>query len=372
MLYDRTGRTGCRQSAGRLGRVHVTKAVAGTAEPPVDSANVTRPPGSAVSGAGKRALLHVPAREIPVPTSISPEAQAMLALGIIGGDPCEDALGGPAPDQSPANDLVMNLLGQAPTDVDVEEVDVGGVPTFVAAPRDLFAADPRAFLDVHGGALVGGGGDMCRMTTMWAANRFGLRVYAPDYGLPPERPYPAGLDDCLAVYRQLLRDRRPGEIAVGEGSAGGNIAAALLLRARDEGLPLPAAAVLLTPEVDLTESGDTFQTMLGIDAVGGGRSLMEANLLYAGGHDLTDPYVSPLFGNFTKGFPPTLLTSGTRDFFLSNTVRMHRALRAAGVKAELHVLEACPHGGFMVDTPEERELNHEIRHFLDEHLAAPL
>jgi epsilon-lactone hydrolase len=296
----------------------------------------------------------------------------MLAVGIIGANPSETDPDGSAPDQSAANDLVMKLLGQAPADVDIEEVEVEGVPTFVASPRGHAAADPRVFLDVHGGALVGGGGDMCRMTTMRAADRFGLRVYAPDYGLPPERPYPAALDDCLVVYRGLLRDHRPEEIAVGGGSAGGNIAAALILRARDGGVPLPAVAVLLTPEVDLTESGDTFQTMLGIDTVGGGRSLMEANLLYAGDHDLTDPYLSPLFADFTKGFPPTLLTSGTRDFFLSNTVRMHRALRAACVEAELHVLEACPHGGFMVDTPEERDLNRDIRRFLNEHLPAPL
>ncbi len=299
----------------------------------------------------------------------------MLAVGIISGDPSRNGPDGGAPDQGAANDLVMKLLGQAPADVEIEEIEeieFEGVPTFVAAPREHLETDSRVFLDIHGGALVGGGGDMCRMTTMRAANRFGLRVYAPDYGLPPERPYPAGLDDCLAVYRGLLRDHRPEQIVIGGGSAGGNIAAALILRARDKGLPLPAAAVLLTPEVDLTESGDTFQTMVGIDAVGGGRSLMEANLLYAGGHDLSDPYLSPLFGDFTKGFPPTLLTSGTRDFFLSNTVRLHRALRAAGLEAELHVLEACPHGGFMVDTPEERELNRDIRRFLNEHLPAPL
>ncbi len=86
----------------------------------------------------------------------------------------------------------------------------------------------------------------------------------------------------------------------------------------------------MTPELDLTESGDSFYTLLGVDTALTSR-LMPANLLYAAGHDLTHPYVSPLFGDFTKGFPPTLLVSGTRDLFLSNTVRMHRALRAAGI-----------------------------------------
>lgn len=99
------------------------------------------------------------------------------------------------------------------------------------------------------------------------------------------------------------------------GAARGNIAAATILRARDEGLLLPAAAVLLTAELDLTESGDSFHANMGVDTVLT-QSLMPANLLYAAGHDLTDPYVSPLFGDFAKGFPSTILTAGTRDLFL--------------------------------------------------------
>jgi acetyl esterase/lipase len=180
--------------------------------------------------------------------------------------------------------------------------------------------------------------------------------------MPPDHPFPAGLDDCLAFYRRLLRDHAPSEIIVGGGSAGGNLAAATILRARDEGLPLPAAAVLISPEVDLTESGDSFFTNAGIDGMG---SLMAANRLYAAGHDLTDPYVSPLFGDYAKGFPPTLITAGTRDVFLSNAARLHRRLRAAGVPAELHVLEAAAHGGFAGNAPEEAELDAEIRLFCE-------
>lgn len=121
-----------------------------------------------------------------------------------------------------------------------------------------------------------------------------------------------------------------------------------------------------TPEVDLTESGDSFQTNIGLDTMLT-QSLMPANLLYAGGHDLTHPYVSPLFGDFTQGFPPTILTTGTRDLFLSNTVRMHRALRAVGVPAELHVMEAASHTGFLGYAPEDEELDDEVRRFMDAH-----
>ena len=196
-----------------------------------------------------------------------------------------------------------------------------------------------------------------------SAQNTGMLTWAPDYRMPPRFRYPAALDDCMAAYSLALQHRAPEQIIVGGSSAGGNLAAALLLRAKDEGLPLPAALVLLSPEVDLTESGDTFRTNFGIDNVLG--RLMPVNLLYADGEELAHPYLSPLFGDVT-GFPPTFLQSGTRDLFLSNTVRMHRKLRASGVDAELHVFEAMPHAGFG-GAPEDAELVDELRRFLALH-----
>jgi epsilon-lactone hydrolase len=127
-------------------------------------------------------------------------------------------------------------------------------------------------------------------------------------------------------------------------------------------LPFPAGLVLLSPQVDLTESGDSFETNRFVDLVLPTR-LTSSNLLYAAGADLSQAYVSPLFGDLS-GFPPTFLQSGTRDLFLSNTVRMHRALLRAGVTAELHIFEAMPHGGFGGETPEDLELHHEISRFV--------
>src|SRR5579863_3980471 len=202
---------------------------------------------------------------------------------------------------------------------------------------------------------------MCRLMGTGSASRLQHRVWSVDYRMPPEHPYPAALDDCMAAYRALLAERSPQDIIVSGGSAGGNLAAALILRARDEGLPLPAGVILNTPEIDLTESGDTFQTNNGVDP--GCFSLMPVNLLYADGSDLRHPYLSPLFADFTRGFAPTLLTTGTRDLYLSNTVRMHRALRDAGVPAELHVLEAAAHTGFP-GSPEGAEIDKEVRRFV--------
>jgi acetyl esterase/lipase len=134
---------------------------------------------------------------------------------------------------------------------------------------------------------------------------------------------------------------------------------------RDLGIPLPAAIGLFTPEVDLTESGDTFHTNADIDVVLK-RGLPVMNALYANGADLAHPYLSPLFGDFTKGFPPTFIQTGTRDVFLSNSVRIHRALRNADVWAELHVGEAMPHGGFG-SAPEDGEIRREFLRFLAQH-----
>ncbi|WP_231568463.1 alpha/beta hydrolase [Novosphingobium malaysiense] len=249
---------------------------------------------------------------------------------------------------------------------EVIERDLDGLCVFDVTPEDLPAGSGGVVLDLHGGGLFLCGGELCRLMAIGIATRLKTKVWSPDYRMPPDHPYPAALDDAMTAYRALLEQYDPSRIVVHGASAGGNLAAALILRARDEGLAMPAGAILQTPEADLTESGDSFHVNLGVDP--GLAPLMPVNLLYANGHDLTDPYLSPLFGDFTKGFPPTILTTGTRDLFLSNTVRMHRALRAADIPAELHVVEAAGHGNFS-GAPEGDEIDKEIRHFLESVLS---
>lgn len=307
----------------------------------------------------------------PVPTSVSAEAQAVLAMGQLRPPvpyPAIDDARGWRALVAEGDESTLTMIGDRADGLpaDVVEIDAKGTRVFVITPRDNDPADRRVFFEVHGGGFTGGGGELCRIMGIRTALRVGVQTWAVDYRMPPDHPYPTPLDDCVAAYRALLEEREAGEVIVGGGSAGGNLAAALLLRARDEGLRLPAAAVLLTPEADLTESGDSFRTNLGLDNILT-QSLMPANLLYAGGHDLTDPYLSPLFGDFTKGFPPTFLSTGTRDLFLSNTVLLHRKLRSAGIAADLHVLEAAGHGGFFDAAPEDRELQREIREFVNAH-----
>lgn len=328
--------------------------------------------------AEQRPVFHLPARDIPVPASISPEAQAVLARGPLLPDTSYPALDDSAAWQAliaERENAILTMIaamgtrgaGAKPAATQIGEIDPGGFPVYVILPEGVSPDDRRVYLDIHGGAWIQGGGELCRSTALRSAPIYGARVWAVDYRMPPRYPYPVPLDDCLAAYRTLLGERRPEEIIVGGVSAGGNLAAALVLRARDEGLPLPAAVVLDTPATDLTAAGDTWQTNNGLDTMLTG-DIAAPTLLYAAGRDLRDPYISPLFGDL-KGFPPAILMSGTRDRLLSDTVRMHRKLRAAGVPAELHVLEAAGHGRFLGAAPEDRDHDHEVRRFMDEHWA---
>lgn len=312
--------------------------------------------------------LMLAARVVPMPSYLSPEAQALLTpRPPAQGDypPAEDKAAWRAVIAERENGLLpllerMNSVQGAT----VETRRENGATVYDITPAQVDGGG--VILDLHGGGLFLCGGDLCRLMSTGIATKLRRHVWSVDYRMPPDHPYPAALDDCLSGYRALLDAVGADRIIVHGSSAGGNLAGALVLRARDEGLPLPAGLVLNTPEIDLTESGDSFHTNNGLDPAL--RSLMPVNLLYADGQDLAHPYLSPLFGDFGKGFPPTLLTTGTRDLYLSNTVRMHRALRAAGVPAELHVVEAGGHGGFP-GAPEGEDISREIRRFVTERLA---
>ena len=261
-------------------------------------------------------------------------------------------------------DLILGRVAGAP--VQVEEMEAAGVPVYVVTPDGTAEDERRVFLSVHGGGFIGRSGSQLprhghRRCVADGCAHMGGRLQDA-----ARRPLPRPARRLRRGVRSMLQEYSPEDIVVGGASAGGNLAAALLLRARDAGLPLPAAAVLRTPEIDLTESGDSFQTNLGLDNLLT-ESLIPANLLYAAGHDLRDPYLSPLFADLTKGFPPTILTTGTRDLFLSNTVLFHRALRAADIPAELHVLEGGGHGGFFGLAPEDKAVQRDVKGFVDRH-----
>jgi acetyl esterase/lipase len=314
----------------------------------------------------------LPARTIEPPTTISVAARTALAESARMppvSRPAVDDLEGwrRAKEASEAfwEPLVAQIL--AACRARIETQCISGVTTYRCMPAEPQDATQPLYLYFHGGGFVFGAGRFAMALGAKAADELGLTTFSVDYRTPPADPFPAALEDGIAVYRELLAGAAHRAIVVGGSSAGANLAAAVTLLIRDRGLPPPAAVVLLTPEADLTEAGDTFRTNELLD-VTLKRGLPECNALYAGRHALTDPYVSPLFADFTLGFPPTLIQSGTRDLFLSNSVLMHRKLRRAGIEAELHVWEAMPHGGFGFGAvPENDEIGQEVRQFISRH-----
>ncbi len=313
----------------------------------------------------------LPARVIPPPMTISDAARSALSVGAampVVARPASGDLEGwkqaIAASEVMWAPVVDRMLAECRCKVDSQVI--GSATVYVCTPDRIESLwHDRAYLYIHGGAFVFGGGRFAAAFGAAEAGRLGLITFSVDYRMPPEHPFPAAPEDCLAVYRDLLQRYDSRRIAIGGSSAGGNLAASVTLMIRDRGLPPPGGVILLTPEIDLTEAGDTFRTNELLD-VTLKKGLPECNVLYAAGHDLEDPYLSPLFADFTRGFPPTLIQSGTRDLFLSNSVRIHRKLRRAGIAAELHVWEAMPHGGFgFGPVSENAEIAAEVRLFIE-------
>ncbi|MFE2488254.1 alpha/beta hydrolase [Streptomyces mirabilis] len=322
----------------------------------------------------------VPERQVPIPATLSEPAQAVMAMG----NPLTPKPWPPLDDREAvqayiaerdgltppgsAGPMVASCYGTADTGVpcETERIELDAVGVYQAVPQGVAADDRRVYLVIHG-AWISGGGELARSGAAMTAGALGARTWAVDYRMPPFHPFPTPLDDCLTAYRALLEHHRPEDIIIGGMSGGANLTVATILRARDEGLPLPAAAVVNTPPIDLTKAGDTHHTSQGLDISYSADELEIVFQLYTGGHDRTDPYVSPLFGDFTKGFPSTILTTGTRDFLLSDTVRLHRKLLAADVPAELHVWEGAPHFMFLGMAPEDHERAAQVRKFCERH-----
>ena len=225
---------------------------------------------------------------------------------------------------------------------------------------------------MHGGCYVSFPGESGTTEAILMAGFGHFKVISVDYRMPPDHPYPAALDDAMTVWKAALKMADPKNMAIFGSSAGGALTLSMVLRAKQDNLPLPAAIAPGTPMADLTDTGDTFSTNAMLDnvLVAPGASCDARAALYANGHDLKDPLLSPVYGDM-HGFPPAILTTGTRDLLLSNTVRVHRKLRQAGVEAVLQVYEGAVHAQYArdVDAPETKEAFEEIARFFDKHLG---
>jgi monoterpene epsilon-lactone hydrolase len=322
-------------------------------------------------------IREVPAKEIAVPTAgVSPQEQAVIGAPLppFWNDHPKDAAAWKALINMRADQINKTLPGlREKLGVKSEQVTIAGVNCYILTPANIPEANRnRVLVHVHGGGYVFGPGESATREAVLMAGYGKFKVISIDYRMPPDFPYPAAMDDAMAVWKETVKTNDPKKMAIFGTSTGGGMTLAMVLRAKTEGLPLPAATAPGTPWSDMTKTGDTFYTNEKVDniLVSNDGWLGEAAKLYANGHDLKDPQLSPIYGDLT-GFPPTILTSGTRDLFLSNTVRVHRKLRQAGVVADLHVFEGQSHGQYAgdPDAPETKEHFGELTKFFDLYLA---
>ncbi len=254
--------------------------------------------------------------------------------------------------------------------VTIKEEKIAGVTVRTVTPVDIDPANKdRLFVHTHGGAYVVSAGRAGLPEAILIAHRAKILVLSIDYRMPPEHPFPAAVDDVVAVWKSLLKDRDAKSIALGGTSAGGGLTLASTRRFKQLGLETPGALWAGTPWADLTKTGDSHFTNEGIYRmlVSYHGVLEGAAKLYADGRDLKTPLISPVYAKF-RGFPPTYLVTGTRDLFLSDTVRVHRKMRVAGVVADLNVYEGVSHGEYIVDSPESQQVFGELGAFLMKHL----
>ncbi|NIJ09565.1 acetyl esterase/lipase [Sphingomonas vulcanisoli] len=317
----------------------------------------------------------VPPRPLPVPPTASPELRALIAGPL-----------NPGWSQQPASaeawrtlvrtfaadvELVLPAL-IAREKVKVRADRIGGVPVFWIEPDVLPPENrDRILLNFHGGAYVFAPGRSGLRDAILLAGR-GFRVVSVDYRMAPDAPYPAAIDDAETVWKALVARHPAKRIGVFGSSTGGAMTLALVVRAKAHHLPLPGALWAGTPWAQLDKVGDSYFSNDHVDnaLVSYDGLLGAAARLYANGHDMADPELSPVNADLS-GFPPTLLTTGTRDLFLSNTIRVHRKLKQAGVLADLNVYEGLSHGDFErdPDLPESREVYGEAAAFFRHALA---
>ncbi len=256
--------------------------------------------------------------------------------------------------------LEMERMGQ---DI-LAEVDTRALPENMVVANDcigpvlaewfhtLGAPEDEAILYFHGGAYMAGTIASTRPLAVDFAQATGRNVLSFEYRLAPENPHPAAMEDAMAVYRYLLSLGLSAErIAFVGDSAGGGLEMATALKAREEGLPLPAAIVALSPWVDLTLSDESYNENKSVDPLLERRKLLRAVMYYAYGKNLMDPLISPVFADFT-GFPSTLIHVGTHEVLLGDSRKLYAAMKRDGVDVQLSEWEGMWHVFHVFDTPE--------------------
>jgi monoterpene epsilon-lactone hydrolase len=228
-----------------------------------------------------------------------------------------------------------------PAGVTVTAGSLGGVPVAEITVDGIEAR--HVVLYFHGGVYVIGDAFQPAGLAAQVGRRTAAKVISVDYRLAPEHPYPAAVDDALAAYDGLLQSGiAPADIAFAGESAGGGLAIATLVNARDHGLPLPAAAFVMSPYADLTLAGTTMETRREVDPLLSFEALQARVPDYTSGHDAALGLISPVFADLS-GLPPLIIQAGTHEVLLDDAVRLARQAATADVEVTLDITSGVPH-----------------------------
>lgn len=279
-------------------------------------------------------------RVVPVPGTISDEAKKFLSHAQPSTPP-------PSLDQVRARTDTFRK-GRAEEarklyPVNIKEKKLGGVRCDIITPLTIPPAKQnRVLINVHGGGFVTDSGSLVEGVPI--ANLTETKVVSVYYRLAPEHPFPAAVEDTVAVYKELLKTYKPENMGLFGTSAGAILTPEVAVELRREGLPLPAALGVFSGSGDFSQPGDSqaLYTIFGFTGYLRPPARGPFGKEYIGNHDPKDPVVSPLYADL-HGFPPTLFVSSTRDLLLSGTSVLHLAFLRAGVDAQLVVFEALPH-----------------------------
>ncbi len=306
-------------------------------------------------------------RVVPVPETISAEAQRRLSR--------------PEPDQGPPQSLADRRKG---TDAytararvewsrlcpnQLVEDKIAGVPVRIVTPEGLPDANrDKVLLNLHGGGFNSDSGSYTESIPIAGYSK--IKVVAVLYRLAPEHPFPAAVDDAVAVYKDLLKTYQPSHIVIYGTSAGAVLTAQVAARLKQLGLPLPAALGIFSGLGDFARHGDS-EAIYSLHGFSGHLDPPEPatrDREYIAGTDPRDPVLSPIFSDL-HGLPPTLFITSGRDLLLSGTVNLHRAYLNAGIDARLVVFDALPHAFWYDSTlPEAIEANHMMADFFVQQL----
>ncbi len=342
----------------------VAPGLAGQQSPPTTAAQAPDRDTSYIDAQG---VAHV-TRVVPVPQTLSPEARESLAR--------------PIPDEEPAQTLAER---RASTDAytakarvewskicpnQIVETKMAGVPVRMVTPDPQPQANgDMVLLNLHGGGFNSDSGSYTESIPI--ASYSGIKVVAVLYRLAPEHPFPAAVDDSVAVYKQLLKTYAPAHVVIYGTSAGAILTGEVAVKLKQLGLPIPAALGIFSGIGDFARTGDSAAlfSLRGLSGHLDPPSSAPHDRYYTGDTDPRDPVLSPVYADL-HGLPPTLFVTATRDALLSGTVNLERAYLHAGVDAHLIVFDGLPHAfWYNPALPEAIEANHFMADFFVEHLG---